>query len=155
MTPPQEFVPTAGGVFTFDNGSGAPDVGPFKFQIPINAAVWSNMASLSTIDRSKGATLTWTGGDNSTYVLIVGSSMAALSATSYVEGLFTCAAPASAHQFTIPSAIMLALPPSPAGIANTNLMFISNTAPIVVPIPGLDLAFFTGSIATSVTATYK
>ncbi|HLJ13833.1 MAG TPA: hypothetical protein VKV15_05000 [Bryobacteraceae bacterium] len=141
------FIPDTGGAFTFDNGGGGPDVSSFKTSLTFNPVVWSNMASLNTVQRSQGATVTWTGGDTSTYVIISGSS-GTLMGTQYIFGLFTCTAPAAAHTFAIPAAVLLALPAtgtvSAGGISipiSGSLGVMSYTAATNVSIPGIDLAY--------------
>jgi hypothetical protein len=105
------FIPVGGGPFVIDNGSGGPDVGPFVAHINVPPPlVWSNMSSISSIDRSQGLTITWTGGDPSGYVTIIGNSHAS-TATEMIGAQLSCSVAVSAHQFTIPASALLALPP--------------------------------------------
>jgi len=104
------FFPATGGTFTFDNGSGGPDVGAFKTSISLNPITWTN-STITTVNRSQGQSVTWTGGDSNTYVNITGESFVS-SGTKFLIGSFTCTAAATAHQFTIPAAVLLALPAS-------------------------------------------
>jgi hypothetical protein len=104
------FIPNTGGTFTFDNGSGGPDVGAFKASVSINPIVWTNN-TITTINRAQGQSITWTGGDANTYVSIGGASFVS-SGTKFLYASFTCIAPATAHQFTIPAPVLLAMPAS-------------------------------------------
>ena len=107
------FIPSGGGLFTIDNGSGGPDVGAFTTQINVPPPlVWSNMSSITSIDRSQSLTITWTGGDPQGIVSISGSSNIATS-TEITTAQFNCTAPVAAQQFTIPASVLLALPPQP------------------------------------------
>ncbi|MGA2215211.1 MAG: hypothetical protein ABSH31_18195 [Bryobacteraceae bacterium] len=100
--------PTAGTAYTF-TGSGGKDVGAFTATITLpNPLDWTNEASISTVTRSQGQLITWTGGATGTYVIIAGSSTAAAVSESVA---FLCLAAAGADQFTVPSYVLLALPP--------------------------------------------
>jgi hypothetical protein len=66
--------------------------------------VWSNQAAISTVDRSAGVTVTWTGGPTDSYVRISGFSSEA-TAGGGVDASFTWTAPASAGQFSVPPAV--------------------------------------------------
>jgi uncharacterized protein (TIGR03437 family) len=131
------FVPDTGGTFTFDNGSGGPDVGAFSTQLQLSPVTWTNMKSLTTVTRSKGVTLTWTGGDANSFVTI-GGGTALVNGTQYLFGEFSCTAPATAHTFTVPAAVLLAIPASGS--------FTSGT--ITVPLPGsLSLTTFNNLVS--------
>jgi uncharacterized protein (TIGR03437 family) len=110
------FLPATGGSFTF-TGSGGKDVGAFTATISIgNVLNWTNQSSLSSVTRTNGVTLNWTGGSSNSYVYIQGTS-----SSNSASASFLCYAPASAGQFTVPSYVLLALPPSTngtLGIAN-------------------------------------
>jgi virginiamycin B lyase len=86
-----------GGPFTV-SGPGGADVGPFSTTVPLAPAItWTNPPS--TINRASPLTLTWTGGDSTQSVVVIGSST---DQTSKAYGGFTCVAPAGAHSFTVP-----------------------------------------------------
>lgn len=106
------FIPSEGGTFNIDNGEGGKDIGKFFTQITLAPTlVWSELNSISTINRSQGVTVHWTGGADGTYVVITGTSLA-LNGTSGLIGIFSCTAPVSAKQFTVPASVLLALPAS-------------------------------------------
>lgn len=106
------FLTPSGGTISINNGQGGPDVGPFVVQMNVSAPlVWSNMLQLpSTISRSQGLTLTWTGGKPSGVAEIVARS-SANTATGTASAAVYCNVPNSAGQFTIPASALLALPP--------------------------------------------
>jgi uncharacterized protein (TIGR03437 family) len=104
------FFPPTGGTFTF-TGTGGKNIGAFTASIAYtNPLVWSNMSSIKTVTRASGQSITWTGGAPNSYVYISGSS-----ASSAASASFTCYAPVSAGQFTVPSYVLLALPVSTNG----------------------------------------
>jgi len=88
-----------GGPFIVSNGTGGKDVGPFTTTIPLAPPItWTNPPS--TINRSSPLTLTWTGGNSSQMILILGGST---DTTSNASGGFTCLAPAAPGTFTVPA----------------------------------------------------
>lgn len=155
------FIPDTGGAFTFDNGGGGPDVGSFTAPLNFNPVVWSNMASVSTVQRSQGVNITWTGGDPSSYVNITGSSSTSVG-DQFVFGLFNCTASAAAHQFMVPASVLLALPASGSLSAGGvsiplpgSLGVMSYTAASALSIPGIDLAYAYAYSLSSASATYQ
>jgi len=135
------FIPASGGAFTFSNGSGGPDVGAFTSpQIQIPAPVTWDTSNLSTVTRSNGLTVNWTGGEAAAFVEITGISFACLSGTcsgtsNYRAGYFTCRAPAAAGTFTVPPTVLLSLPPSSTitkgGVTvSAAILLLSNFAPL-------------------------
>jgi uncharacterized protein (TIGR03437 family) len=153
------FIPDSGGAFTFDNGSGGPDVGSFTAQLQMPAPlVWSNMSTASPVTRSAGVTVNWTGGDASTYVTITGYSLgiADSSGTSPV-GFFTCQAPTSAGHFAVPASVLLSLPVTSSISSFTlgSLSVYNYVNPVPFTAPGLDYGFVSGGFGDSITATYQ
>jgi len=158
-----DFIPATGGPFsfTFDNGPGGPDVGSFTTQLPLSPVVWNNQSSVSTINRSQGVTVTWTGGDASTFVNIAGTSYT-VNGNQFLYGYFNCTAPATAHQFAVPAAVLLALPPSGSqtigGVTiplSGSLAVYSFNLATTLTIPGIDLAYGYAYSGSSATATYR
>jgi uncharacterized protein (TIGR03437 family) len=154
------FIPDAGGAFAFDNGSGGPDIGPFHTTLNFNAAVWTN-PNLTSVTRSQGLPITWTGGDASTYVEISGTSFTS-TGTLFTTGVFTCVAPATAHQFTVPSSVLLALPASGTETIGSISIPLAGGLSVMsyawtngLYIPGVDLTYgYTYSIV-STAVTYQ
>jgi uncharacterized protein (TIGR03437 family) len=154
------FIPSSGGSFTFDNGaSGGKDIGAFSVLLQMAPPVtWSNMASDSTITRSAGVTVNWTGGDPTTYVTITGLSLGSMgdSVTDFVAGLFTCQAPTSAGTFTVSPAVLLSVPASTTieGISLSTLS-LSNVTSKTFTATGLDYGYASATVEDTTTATYQ
>jgi uncharacterized protein (TIGR03437 family) len=114
-----QIIPPTGGAFTFDNGPGGPDVGPFTATLTVNVApqlVWTNSSAITAVNRASGQQVTWTGGIPGSYISIFGYTVApqysAAGSGSDVYTAFICTAPLSAGQFTIPAAVLESLMPS-------------------------------------------
>jgi uncharacterized protein (TIGR03437 family) len=108
---PAGFIPATGGSFTFMATGGTTagaSVGAFTTTLSFSdPLVWSNMDSITAVNRAQGLTVTWTGGSSDTDVIIKGSS------TSAVAGVivsFLCSASAATGQFLVPSYILDTLP---------------------------------------------
>ena len=156
----KSFIPASGGSFTFDNGSGGPDVGAFTAQLQMASPLtWTNMNSISTVTRSAGVTVNWTGGDPSTYVTISGLSFGSLngSTSNFVVGLFTCQAPTPADTFTVSPAVLLSLPPSTTigGFSISSLSVSNFTKPVPFTATGLDAGWVEASVDNTITVTYQ
>lgn len=156
------------GSYAFDNGAGGADVKSFKFNLnvppPLN---WTNMASVGPVIRANGQKLTWTGGDPEGTVTISGYSIVLLPNANQnnptgVGALFTCHAPNSAGEFTIPAAVLLTLPPSAeiqiapgVSIDLGSLSLASSSAPVTFSAPGIDYGFAGSSISSSIAVGYQ
>lgn len=157
-------VPSAGGTFTFDNGSGGPDVGPFTATLTASLSpplVWTNRATITAVNRARGQLVAWTGGAPGSYVYIFGytyiysATVSAGDQPSYTN--FYCTAPLSAGQFTVPASVLQNL--TPTGYENgidppTGNGSLYVTSRVVQPFaaPGLDLGLllFTAGSGISV-----
>jgi len=125
------FIPATGGAFTF-SGQGGADVQPFSAALNFpNPLSWPNQSVATAITRAQGLVVNWAGGDADTYVQIAGSA-----STVGVTVFFTCNAPVSAHTFTVPPAVLLALPAAGGGIAVSNY-----TLPASFSASGIDFGF--------------
>lgn len=137
------------GNYTLDNGTGGTDVGPFKVNITIPPVVtWSNRSAVTTVQRNQPLTITWTGGAANGNVYIVGfSPLTSNASTNSFSGAgeFVCMAPASAGTFTIPAAVLSALPTSailsgPGYSIGAGFIIInSNGGSTQITVPGLDV----------------
>lgn len=99
------------GAYTF-TGTGGADVGSFTapFTIPAPATLTSPASGPNVpVTRANGITLTWSGGAGNTNIQISGGN--STDNTGSVGASFACFAAASAGTFTIPSSVLLALPP--------------------------------------------
>ncbi|HYP05811.1 MAG TPA: hypothetical protein VER03_06210 [Bryobacteraceae bacterium] len=94
------------------SGPGGPDVGSFSGSIEIAPdLVWTNRASLTTVDRAQPLTLTWSGGEPTTLVTISATSTV-IQGTSVSSTSVQCYARNTDRQFTVPVSILSQLPPS-------------------------------------------
>jgi len=108
-------------------GSGSVDF-PLSFQI--------TSASITAIDRSQGVTITWTGGTKGATLTIGLQSQAAAG----IGASLSCNVDAAAGKFTIPPALLLALPASysPGGAA-TGAFSITEVFVGSFTAPGIDI----------------
>jgi uncharacterized protein (TIGR03437 family) len=141
------------GAWSFATPGGA-GVGPLSFGFPIPQPVtWTNQASLlgSTIDRTKGLTITWTGGDANGYVDIQG--FAANATGTYLVG-YDCSAPISAGTFTIPPSALLHMPTG-AG-ASATLQVSTFSLPFTIsPVAGFNAVGNFSQLQTVIPIVYK
>ena len=150
-TVPDTFLPSSGGTFTFDNGSGGKDVQHFNAVLTLPAGLsWTNASQIASINRSQGVNVTWTGGAAGSYVEITGGSTATIGGQSTTVA-FLCMAPVAAGQFTVPAPVLLSLP---AGSGTLSLGDYSNIN--LFTAPGIDLGMLSGyNTATIATVPYN
>lgn len=147
---PGGFIPNGGGTFTFSNGSGSTAIGSFgaaAITVP-PPLVWTNMNGISTINKSQGVTVTWSGGSPGTFVVIQGEAKITPTATQTVA--FACAASVDSGQFTIPPSLLLAMP-----VGNGDLLVNNVTFPAPFSAPGLDLGSVYGEIGWNIPVSYQ
>ncbi len=96
------------GRYTFDNGNGGADVGPFQtsLDVPV-AAEWTNRDQINTVPGGQPLRITWTGAQGD--VIISGAS---IDDPNDLVGIFVCLAPGSAGQFDVPAWVIDSLPAS-------------------------------------------
>jgi hypothetical protein len=152
------FIPSTGGTFTFNHIPNDPESADIKD--PIGAAitipaplVWTNQSSITSVTRSAGATVTWTGGDPNTYVSIIGSSV--LSASPGTGAYFNCSAPVAAGKFTISATVLMALPPSATVSANSFLRVGNTTQGQNFTVTGVDIGIISGGWTFTTDLTYQ
>jgi len=142
-------VPSSGGTFAFSGtgGSGSNAVGSFTANVnfPNPIINWTNQSDSASVTRNSGQTYKWTGGASGTYVTMSGSASA-----NGVSGSYTCIAPVSAGQFTVPPYILLGLP---AGSGTS--MLANSTNYTTFTATGLDFGFAIGSVSFSVNSAFK
>jgi hypothetical protein len=145
---PAGYIPTTGGTFTFQ-GAGGANVSAFTASVvfPNPALNWTNQSAAVSVTRSSGLTIAWTGGTSGTYVSIAGVSSA--SSTAATAG-FTCLAPVSAGQFTVPAYILAALP---AGTGSVTVDDHTNYQPFTAS--GLNYGAAYGVVRVSVNSTFN
>jgi hypothetical protein len=162
-SPSDRFIPAGGGgQFTFSNGnSGAAGQFQASLTVPTTPFNWSQRTALNqqTVNRAKGLTVTWSNGDPNSYVQISGRSMGSLGSTGVVE--FTCSAPASAGQFTIPSTVFASMPAASLtqNIADPAYVPILQVAQLSLPqsfsVPNLDFASIQFIASYSIMVSYQ
>jgi hypothetical protein len=134
---PTSTIPAAGAALKFVSGGGpGATIGAFTAGVNYPAPLeWTNQDSIGAINRSQGVQLTWTGGDVDGTVAIRGSSFAAAGSKT-PNTSFMCSVPANAGQFTVPPAILQALP---AGAGTLTLE--NQSAPQQLAASGLDIGY--------------
>lgn len=160
-------IPPTGGAFTVDDGSGGPDVGPFTASLNANLAPpleWTNRSAIMAVNRAKGQLITWTGGVPGSYASIFGYSSAHQyggANRSDVYTYFTCSAPVSAGQFTVPAAVLESVLPSGAVLGNglqpvgNGNLYVANGMSQRFSAPGLDLGLFTFTTGTGLSVPFN
>jgi uncharacterized protein (TIGR03437 family) len=140
-------------------GPGGADIGSFSSRINIPAPlVWTNQANITAVNRASGVTVNWTGGDPSSTVQITGSSYLSDISGNFVGASFTCQAPVSALSFTVPPAVLLALPPSGqiAGISIPGSLGVSNSPSwVTINATGLDYGYIASVVSNSIGVPYQ
>jgi uncharacterized protein (TIGR03437 family) len=138
------FIPDAGGAFTFSNGVGGSDVGPFTAPFVVVPLNWTNMNAVSTVSLSARLTVTWSNAAPNSAVTINGTSTT-MYGDQTVVGYFECLAEAAAGTFTVPQTVLQSLPAStiqgyffPLNGPATSLSISNATAPTAFSAPGLD-----------------
>ena len=152
------------GAYTASNGSGGSAVGGFTADLSIGQPLtWTNQSAISgqsSIDRSKGLTINFSGGSTGDYVAIFGSSTANTPSQD-VTVTFVCTAPVSAGTFTVPSFVLSALPVSGSitisGVSGTGGFLLFGNYPLsnTFTAPGLDLGFFAETIVDGINIPYQ
>jgi hypothetical protein len=91
-------------------GQGGKDVGPISAQITMPSMItWTNRDQITTLNRNTPLTLTWTGGDPSQTMLVVGGAQ---DNSTHTAGGFMCLVPATKGTFTVPVSILADLQPT-------------------------------------------
>ena len=98
---------TPGASFTFNwtGGSGV-SASSVMVTLPSPFLIWTNESASTTVTRSQGIKVTWSGGAPGSFVIVSGTS----SPPGGLATSFTCYAPQSALAFTVPSYVTELLP---------------------------------------------
>jgi hypothetical protein len=140
-------------------GAGGADVGVFNTQITLGAPLTLTGGLPSSVTRSAGFTLNWTGGNASDLVQITGSSSTSSGTGSSAitdTYSFICTTTAGVGTFTVGPAVTLQLPASTTGF----LAFGSSVTPASFTAPltaggSIDAATFLSLIGYGTTAAYN
>lgn len=132
-------------------GAGGTNVGAFTASVTVDAgATWTNRDQITTIDRTKGLTVTWSGTPANVAVSGMGTDLPTDSSTG-----FLCMAPAGTTSFTVPAYVLANVPPTRANDNESRsvVALLSATAPVKFTATGLDnsAAFFMLMSAKAVT----
>ena len=131
------------GSYTINNGSGG-TVGPFQVSQTLPQTLqWLNESSLTAVNRAQGVQVTWSAADPGGVVQIQGL---ATDASNTVTGGFICLERASAGSFTVPSAVLLALPATGGSAENGALLLGSSTIATRFTASGLDYGAMSMSV---------
>ncbi len=122
---------TTSGFYTI-SGTGGKNIGPFSVSLNVGVPLtWTNKSAVSTIDRTRSLTLTWSGGAAAGHVVIGGIARA-----SDAGAVFLCTEEVQKGTFTIPQFVLSAL----TGGRNATWFIAPHPLDNAVSIPGLDLA---------------
>jgi uncharacterized protein (TIGR03437 family) len=143
---PSTAITSSGGTFTF-SWTGGKDVGASTATVvlPNPLLTWTNESAAATVNRSQGFQVTWNGGSPGTFVFISGSS-----SSNSATGSFTCYAPQSALQFTVPSYVLETLP---AGTGTLSIENVTTYTPFSAT--GIDAGIAFGFTGVSTNNTYQ
>ena len=150
------------GDYTVDDGAGGKDVGSFTANLTLTnpQLKFTNIDAINTIDRSKGVTVQWTGGDPNGFVTVSGTS-SSLSGTTpgsiSLLGSFQCSAPVSAGQFTVPAFVTSSLlaSGSPQPVGGTGNIGINTYVVNRFAIPTFDLGLASFSVTITRATVYQ
>ncbi|MBS1859777.1 MAG: hypothetical protein JST11_30675 [Acidobacteria bacterium] len=142
-------------------GAGGNDVGSFNASITIGSPLTVTGGLPSSVTRSAGLTLNWTGGNPNDMVEIIGgASTSTGTGTSKVttSTTFICLTTAGAGTFTVPASILTQLPTTTAN--NPGLLEVASgtsstfTAPLKAG-GSIDSGIFSSFVGTGNTPTYQ
>ncbi len=144
-------------------GPGGEDVGSFSANLTLpDPLVWTNQSQITSVDRTKGVTVTWNGGDPNGYVQITGGSSVNLANSGYGSALFTCNARTADGSFTVPPIILLGLPPSGSMDVSGTSVPLAGTLTVsglsgftLFHATGIDHGSVSGWVFNSAQVTYK
>jgi uncharacterized protein (TIGR03437 family) len=123
------------------NGSGGKDVGAFQATLTFSAPLaWTNRDQISSIDRTAGVTLTWTGGDPLSQIALIGGQSNDSSGSA--SSRFLCLAAVADGSFTVPPYVLANLPAS-ASVSSSTLFLASmpNSTATTFTAPGIDKGY--------------
>jgi len=143
------------GPYSTNNGSGGVDVGGFTSNLTIPGNfTWSNEGSILDVTRANDLPITWTGADANGYVYVTGTS---LDQNAKIGSSFYCLERGSVGRLTVPSAILLALPPSGLiqGAATGTLAVGITSEPSRFTARGIDVGIFSYTSMNAKSLAYR
>jgi uncharacterized protein (TIGR03437 family) len=149
------------GTYSF-HGNGGNDVGAFDGSITVGSPLTITGGLPSTVNRSAGLTLNWTGGNASDLVEIVGgSSTITGSGSSAVTNstTFICLTTAGKGTFTVPASILTQVPAT-SGTTTTGILSVASgvTSTFTAPLKAggaIDLGVISSFIGSGNSPTYQ
>jgi hypothetical protein len=151
------------GVYSLTNGAGGVDVGTlFAGGAIPDPPVWTNAGDVTVIDRSRDLTVTWSGGDaEREYVVIAGGVFIPDIPSMQVGAMFACTERMAAGRFTVPAAILSAMPAG--SMPNATPLLAVGRAPLLALLlkpqsftaRGVDAGYFTYLVLHVKDVTYK
>ncbi|MDZ4800980.1 MAG: hypothetical protein SGI92_22710 [Bryobacteraceae bacterium] len=153
------------GSYTFSN-PGGPDVGIFNGSIQVGPELnWTNRSTITSVNRSQGVTVTWSGGDPNTNVEISGfNSSINLQTFSSTTVSFVCLAKNSDGRFTVPASVLTqlpastsipGLPPGTPGLGGGSLGISSSGPGIRLTATGIDYLLANYDYSVNQTVSYQ
>src|SRR6185295_8183739 len=112
---------------------------------------WTNTNVTAAVNKNSGLTVTWTGGNPGSWVLISGVSVLS-SIRPPFRANYLCMERVEAGQFTVPSYILSDLPTGSS--ANTASKQVTNIIYFPLSAPGLDFASGIGYVGYTVNTTF-
>jgi hypothetical protein len=142
------------GTYTL-NGGGGPDVGSFNTSLTLPTALTVTGGLPGTVNRSSPLTVSWTGGNASDFVEIIGSSSSGTTASATTV-TFTCLTTVAAGTFTVPTSILGLLPAGNSGILSVASGNLNTTFTASLPkIGGSTTATFSSFVGSGATVTWQ
>jgi uncharacterized protein (TIGR03437 family) len=142
------------------NGAGGADVGSLQASVPFPGNfTWTNQSSITSVNRSQGVTVSWTGADPTNGVFVTGFSLGGSDPNNLVGGLFYCHASGGSGSFTVPPVVLLALPASYTiqnYLVATGFLAVATAAPYqTFSASGLDFGFIESMVEAGESVTYQ
>jgi uncharacterized protein (TIGR03437 family) len=128
------------GHYTVTDAAGGKDVGAFSAAIDVPAAhlIWTNIPDVTKpLDRSQDLVIKWTGGIPGTQVTVGGAGV-----SNGINAAFQCAAPVEAGEITIPSWVLMQIPPTASSPIRGGLSVLNSTRSLFTA-TGLDAGILT------------
>ncbi len=146
------------GTYTFDNGAGGADVGPFiaTLTIPAPSFAWTNADADTTITVSAGVDIQWVGGDPAGQVMITGSASVSDPTTFQISaiGSFTCSV-SNTGDFVVDSNVLGAMPTATGSQKLSGNISVSTGSTASFTAPGIDQGVILFTTSSSRTVTYQ
>jgi len=148
--------------YTADNGAGGTDVPGFtgNLTLPNPQLGFVGIDQITSVTRSQGVTVQWTGGDPNGYVTVTGTTTNVGTGPGSVtlSSTFSCSAADSDGQLTVPAWVTMSLAPNTgATVTPTSLgtLGINSYVTNRIQVPTLDLALLTFQILLSKGIAYQ